>query len=169
MRFTGELQIPRLDQRGYERHLDKFLSEVIQQAARVWLNATVVRLIPIWSGASVATFLPLARAALMPLPNSPVSGAPDRRQEGRSKGSGGIDRGRRRWVYTFHYGTNLEHLIYNEFTNANISPDPTLFFRLLRPGPYNFQEAGRQAFLDFASRTRLPNPYRFIRVRRRRL
>ena len=59
--------------------------------------------------------------------------APDRRNEGRRASDGGLEIDRSKGTYHFHYATTLEHLIYNEFNNANITPDPGIFYRLTNP------------------------------------
>lgn len=60
--------------------------------------------------------------------------------------------------FEFTYSTTLAHLIYNEFNNANISPDPGLYSQLINPGPYRFQEKGLEAFQRVAADARLPEP-----------
>jgi hypothetical protein len=162
MKLTGTLSGPNLDLAGYLSKLDQVLTAAIQNAAREWLHATVVE-VPVWSGASVATFLKLAAAVAFPLGVSPVTGAPNRIPlgEGASTGSLELDKGKGR--YTFTYGTKLAHLIYNEFNNANTSPDPTLFGHLLEPGPYNFHAKGKDAFDRAAGGVRLPAVRDFIR------
>jgi hypothetical protein len=100
--------------------------------------------------------MPLASEAEFSLSASPRAGVPDRVSLGLNNSTGDIvveDSSAR-----FTYATSLAHLIYNEFNNANISPDPTLFAKLLRPGPYKFQEKGREAFLKEAQTVRLPDP-----------
>jgi len=139
--------------------------EQLSLAAFEWLNATADK-IPQWSGASAATFLHLARRIGYTLNIQQAGVAPDRVSLGLRHGDGDFkinsDQGR----YFFTYSTTLAHLIYNEFNNANISPDPTLFSRLLRPGPYHFQEKGRLAFLRVAAGVRLPNPFNSLKSKK---
>lgn len=145
MQFSGAIVIPKLNLSAYREALHRRLTEAIQNAAREWLHATVVE-VPVWSGASVATFLKLAAAVAFPLGVSPVTGAPNRVSLGFGASTGELLTDKDAGKYTFTYGTSLAHLIYNEFNNANTSPDPTLRSHLLTPGPYNFQAKGKDAF-----------------------
>lgn len=161
MKFSGTLKAPKLDLSAYLAKLDQKLTEAVQNAAREWLHATVSE-VPVWSGASVATFLKLAAAVAYPLGATPVTGAPNRVSLGQGASIGELNLDKSTGKYTFKYGTSLAHLIYNEFNNANTSPDPTLFGRLLEPGPYNFQAKGRDAFDRAAVGVQLPAVADFI-------
>lgn len=165
MKFKGTFIAPRIDLQKYKNAVRDELMEKLSLAAFEWLNATADQ-IPQWSGASAATFLHLARAVGYTLPISQSGIAPNRIPLGLGHGDGGFkieqDRGR----YFFHYGTTLPHLVYNEHNNANVDPDPTLFGRLLQPGPYRFQDKGRLAFLNVAGNTRLPNPFDSLKLNR---
>ena len=70
-------------------------------------------------------------------------------------------------VFTFEYTTTLEHLIFNEFNNANVTIDPKVFASLRNPGPYKFQEKGLLAFLTSVRDARLPRPTFIVRSTRR--
>lgn len=164
MKFTGSFQSPTLDLSAYLDRLHRDLTEAIQGAARDWLQATVTE-IPVWSAASVATFLKLARAVAFPLGVAPVTGGPNRIALGTGQSFGSVEMSKETGKYTFQYSTTLAHLIYNEFNNANVTPDPTLFSQLHQPGPYNFQAKGADAFDRVAGRVKLPSPSGFIAVR----
>ena len=158
MKWTGTFVAPHLNLAKYRTALRDQLVEQLSLAAFQWLDATAAN-ISQWSGASAATFLHLAREIGYSLPISQSETAPNRESLGLSKGNGEFVLDDARGRYFFTYSTTLEHLIYNEFHNANIVPDPHLFFRLLQPGPYRFQEHGQVAFLRAASSMRLPNPF----------
>ncbi|REJ65630.1 MAG: hypothetical protein DWQ31_16960 [Planctomycetota bacterium] len=164
MKFKGTLRAPRVNLASYRAELHKRFSELIVEAAHQWLDATVVSLIPVWSGASVATFHKLARSVNFALTAGHRPIAPDRRAEGMRNSEGGLAIDRQAGTYHFEYGTTLDHLIYNELNNANVSPDATLFARLLNPGPYKFQEAGVKAFRRIAERASLPDPRRHFKT-----
>jgi hypothetical protein len=164
VKFKGTLKTPRIDLNAYRAALHERLSKAIVEAAHEWLDATVIALVPEWSGASVSTFYHLARAVEFSLTAGTAGVAPDRRAEGRQAGDGGLEIDRAKGVYTFKYGTTLRWLIYNEFNNANVNPDPGLFYRLKQPGPYRFQEAGAKAFRQFAGKVRLPSPWKALKV-----
>lgn len=165
MRFTAKLQLPKFDKAGYRRAMNSHMTAVIQDAARLWLNATVASLIPIWSGASAATFLKLARAASYDLAPAPIGGVQSRTGLGQRESTGNIVAGRTQ--YWFEYGTTLRHLIFNEFNDANAGGDPAVFAHLVNPGPYQFQKAGQAAFMSFARTVRLPNPFDYVKVTQR--
>jgi hypothetical protein len=157
MQFKAIFQAPRVNFSAYRQLLQEQFAEHIAEAARIWLE-TVLPEIPIWSGASIATFFELASQASFALSAGPVAGAPNRVSLGLENATGDIVADAAAGQFTFEYATTLAHLIYNEFHNANLTPDSTLFSRLLTPGPYHFQEKGRQAFEQFASGVTLPDP-----------
>jgi hypothetical protein len=168
MKFTGTLVAPQIDLQKYTRILSDELLDRLSYAAFEWLDATAAT-IPQWSGASAATFLHLAREIGYSLSIDQAPGAPNRISRGlrESKGEFTIERDQGRVSFT--YSTTLAHLIYNEFNNANLHPDPTLFFRLINPGPYRFQERGRAAFQRVAASVRLPNPFKSLKITRIRV
>ena len=162
MKFKCSLIAPRIDLAGYRAALHKQLSEAIVEAAHEWLDATVVALIPEWSGASVSTFYHLSRAVNFSLTAGTAGIAPDRRSDGRRDSDGGLDIDRAKGTYIFNYGTTLRWLIHNEYNTPDT--DPNIFFRLKNPGPYHFQEAGAKAFRQYAQKVRLPDPRRHIKA-----
>ncbi len=161
MKFSGTLATPQLNLSAYMNALHQHLTDAIQNAAREWLHATVVE-VPVWSGASVATFLKLAAAVAFPLGASPIVGVMSRVALGQGSSIGELNLDKAAGKYTFTYGTSLAHLIYNEFNNANTTPDATLFAHLHQPGPYNFQAKGKDAFDRAAGRVTLPAVADFI-------
>lgn len=158
MRLSGSFKVPRIDFTRYRRELLDKLSDKTAEAAFNWLRSTTDD-IPVWSGASLATFLKLAREISFQLFITPVNSAPNRISLGASKSDGEFTADAEKGRFTFLYSTTLDHLIYNEFNNANVVPDPSLFFRLKNPGPYKFQEKGLLAFKQVAATGRLPDPY----------
>lgn len=166
MKFKGTLKSFRLDMRAYKLALHSHLSEQIANAAFLWLNA-VLSQIPVWSGASHATFLRLAREVGYTLAIQPrvISRIP----YGQRQGDGEVIADPAKGQYAFRFETSLAHLIYNEFNSANVTPDPTLFAQLLRPGPYGFQQVGVKVFQEFAKTVRLPNPFDDLKIKRHRV
>ena len=163
MRFKGTLKAPTVSMESYKRTLHEHLSDAIAHAAFEWLGAVLAE-IPVWSGASHATFLQLSREVGYALAISPT--VRSRESYGASHGDGEIVADKDSQQYTFTYETTLPHLIYNEFNNANITPDPTLLGKLKKPGPYHFQERGVKAFQGFAATVRLPSPWKSLKVRK---
>jgi len=62
MKVTFNFKVPALNLAGYKKALDDHMKEVVTQAAVDWLEAVALK-IPLWSGASRATFLKLAQEA----------------------------------------------------------------------------------------------------------
>lgn len=168
MRMTARLQIPRLDLNDARRQIADAMTDALTKSAFEWVLATTA-LIPVWSGASLATFLQLSRAIGVSLPINKAPNAPDRESLGERNGFGDVVLDERAGKFSFKYETTLPHLIYNEFNNANVSPDATLFASLLTPGPYHFQDAGREAFLRSLDNVGLPDPRAFIKVKVKRV
>jgi hypothetical protein len=165
IKFHASFQIPRVDIAAYQKELRKQLIEALTIGAFEWLNAALAE-IPAWSGASRATFLHLSREIGYSLNITPKTFAPrDGISRGMSASDGQFnldeaDKGR----VSFSYETTLRHLIYNEYNNANLVPDPGLFSHLVRPGPYNFQVKAAFAYLRAVGSAGLPNPRRYIKV-----
>lgn len=154
---------------AYRRDLLKMLLEEVSAGAFQWLDA-VLAVIPTWSGASRATFLSLSREIAYPLVINPTAFAPDRTSLGQRTSGGDFDTSKlQQGIVTFTYTTQLKHLIYNEFNNANVTPDSTLFSRLLQPGPYGFQERGREAFERVMAGIEMldPTDSRYLKIKRR--
>ena len=139
MKFTGTLVAPRIDLAKYRKALDKHLRETIAQALMEWLEATVLAEVPVWSGASRATFLQLARNIEYNIPIFPV--APSRVGRGMSESNGSLETDEAKGRYVFKYQTTLPWLIINEYFDAT-----QWGFHLKKPGPYDFQSKGQAAF-----------------------
>jgi len=161
MRFRGEFQLPSFDLKGYREALDRYFSKEIVDAARTFLNAATAN-IPVWSGASLGTFRPLAREAGYPLLIAPV--ARSFNSSPRPQSIGEIVRDKTKGIYSFEYSSDLRHLVFNEFNNANISPDSTLFGRLLTPGPYGAMAKGQRAIRRSMLKRPLPRLTKFISI-----
>jgi hypothetical protein len=152
MKFNGQFSIPRIDVAAYRSALDQHMSDMIAQALMAWLEAVLAE-IPVWSGASRATFVKLADSISYSLPITPT--VMDRTWKGEAQSDGSLTANKDTGEYSFTYGTTLPWLIWNEYHNANVEPDPTLFGRLIKEGPYNFQAVGARAFLAFADKVDL--------------
>lgn len=167
MKFTGTFRAPRLGMATYRKAMQEHLTDKITEAAVEWLGAVTPK-IPVWSGASASTFLPLARAVAYDYSfDARINNYGLRHAEG-TLDPGKSDPNR----YTFTYSTTLAHLIWNEFNNANINPDPTKWpppAELITPGPYEFQKAGQEAFEKFAEGVSLPDPFSALRIKQIRV
>lgn len=164
MKFKGSLVTLQFSLSDYQKRLHETLSNEIAHAAFVWLEA-VLSEIPTWSGASRATFLRLAREAEYTLTIDPK--VANRIPYGQRHGDGEITTDPEKGRYTFSYETTLRWLIHNEYNSPE--SDPEVFYRLLKPGPYHFQQKGQAAFRKFAAEVRLPSPWKSLTVRRHRV
>lgn len=176
MKVSASLGGVRVDLDGYRKALKRALATAIVQAASEWLFH-VSDAVPSWTGASRATMQHLALKAGFHVDMAITNErGVDRTGLGLSNSTGDVlldkaDEG----IVSFHYSTTLAHLIWNEFNNAMLVPDPTKFYTirgeekdytnpaLRKPGPYHFQEAGAKAVQQVFDRVELPNPADFIK------
>ncbi len=159
MKFTGALISPRFSLTAYRRAMDKCLREAVAQAVMEWLEATVIAEVPVWSGASRATFIALGRKIEYNIPIFPA--APSRTSQGEAQSDGDLVADPMTGRYVFTYMTTLPWLIVNEYFDATVWG-----FHLKKPGPYEFQLKGQAAFRKFAQTVRLPNPFDSLKLRR---
>lgn len=181
MKFRIRLQTATIEMDQYLLRMDKILTKHLNRAAQTWLNATVLLAIPVWSGASHATFLKLARAVNHPLTitgikktaKKGIARGTDGPRLGFQKSKGEVSLGQTPGLYTFTYETDLFRLVFNEFNNANENKEAGRVFSALRnPGPYGFQAVGKAAFLDYTDNAvELPSPWRktILKIRRIRV
>ena len=166
MKFTGTFLAPTIDIEGYKKALHDELKERLAEAAFQYLDAVLAK-VPVWSGASAATFLHLARTIDFPLNINPISHLGLGVAFGESQGTGKFDDGKANaGIFFFTYTTTLAHLIFNEQHDGNQSPGPGQTGLLRHPGPYHFQEAGQAAFEKVARTVRLPSPFASLKFRR---
>lgn len=163
MKFTGTLRAPKINMVAYKAALKEHLGNAIAQATILWLGK-IETLVPVWSGASMGTFLKLGSEIDFAIPIAPVGTAPNRIALGLENSNGKVTADEESGHFSFHYDTSLKHLIVNEYQNANLfkSKSGKQLFHLKRPGPYRFQEQGRQEFEKYAKDVRLPNPFDYL-------
>ena len=160
LKFTGTIQKPGIDVRAWKTRVITEMREQLKETARAWLEAAMAP-IPTWSGASLGTFSELASEVEFSYSISPTSlgrtiGLGP--AEGAARSSGVFGGDEQRGEFFFEYTTTLEHLIFNEFNNANTTFDPNIFHGLRSPGPYRFQEKGNAAANVALQNTHLPLP-----------
>lgn len=159
LEIRARFERPRFSLTSYRRALDRAITETLSRAAFEYIVSAVEQ-IPVWSGASRATFTQLASIISAPLSINPVvqSGV----SRGASQGSGGLEvrdgRG------SFVYQTTLPHLVFNESNDGNSTRGPGQFGTLRTPGPYNFQEIAGGRAEDVLNQFRGPDPSSFTRV-----
>ena len=173
MRFIARFKSININESAWRKQLNALLTKEIKRAATAWLNATVLSVIPIWSGASRATFTKLARAVSFPLTITGIKATSGDNPKalgpsvGIQKSRGSVSANEKSGRFTFTYGTTLFHLVFNESNNANQSPGAgKLYAKLLRPGPYNFQEIDKVAFEFYAqTNVELPSPWNKLKTK----
>lgn len=160
IKVSGTFRVPKIDKSRWLRETEDQMTDTLREAVVAWITAATAP-IPAWSGASLGTFSKLAASVDFQLNIDPTSRGLEKglgAGAGASQSTGRLNISVGKGDYGFEYSTTLRHLIFNEFNNANVTPDPAVFSRLRRPGPYQFQEAGRKAFEEVASRAQLPIP-----------
>jgi hypothetical protein len=157
MKFHAKLQKPKLNASKYRDALRKVLNEALAQAALVWIETTAEAVIPVWSGASRATFLALADKIDCLVTIQPV--VADRISLGTEYGTATFDPGTTPGVYSFSYVSTLPHLHINENYDARVWG-----FHLANPGPYHFQAQGRQALREYVSSIVYPGLASFLEL-----
>jgi len=177
MKFSATFELAQVDLGLYQKALDQTLREALAHAVFEYINE-VLSVIPVWSGASRATFLQLARQISMYIPIVPTawggtgaknhpsaSSILNRIPLGERCGTGKLNMDIGTGKYNFEYTNDLHYLTYNEYHDANSEKsDPAVFSQLKRPGPYNFQKKGAAAFESSARMARLPNPWQYLKI-----
>ena len=155
LKFKNNLKRLIFDDAKYKQLLHERLTETLVQGAFAWLT-TVVDIVPVWTGASQSTFTPLASQVGYALNITPDPNAYNRAELGLS--NVGLEWVTQNGHYSFTYSTTLNHLIVNEYHNANefLDENGNPYFHLKNPGPYNFQEAAAKAFEKEAAEATLP-------------
>lgn len=166
LKISAKLQTPMLNLQGYKQALERLARETMSLAMFEYV-VTATEIIPVWSGASQATFTELAQLAGVPLSITPSATArQDGTPNGASHGDAYLDVDGTDGKFMFVYQTDLPHLVYNEYVNANETPDDTLWGKLRKPGPYHFQrEAGKRVRAVFNNFTG-PDINRYIKAKR---
>jgi hypothetical protein len=148
-RITGQLALPSFNKNAYIDKLNKELRIHLIKCWGAWLDA-FLRVVPVWTGESVGSVLPLAAVIGRTVPIAPSPTAPgSRSSQGAAQSSAvmNLEDGKA----SITYQTNIYHLIINEQFDARI-----FGFHLINPGPYDFQGKGEKAFMAIASEIILP-------------
>jgi len=145
--------------------------KINQKAGRVWLTDAVFGTpIPIWSGASRASFARLAAKLNWYIPSGPrVLTCPFTRGHafGMKFDSGTEVYANKNIMYVgFQFATKLPHLLYNESNAPNPGPYPRPWSRGVRFTPYNFENRVLRTWKRYAERQKLPNPFQWLEVKR---
>lgn len=158
LKRKGDLKF---DVKSAVSELESYVQQFVKDGGIKWLDATVLAIIPTWSGASRATFEKLARDLGTSIPIGPIRSKKDRQSLGRStsQGSGFFsETGKHYFVYT----TQLRYLIYNEFNLATKGPPPQPFSNNVRFTPYRFQDAGDKAWAKHVTTFKFPSVWKHL-------
>ena len=163
MKVTHSFHAPRINVDQYRTALDRYMKEALAEGLMAWLDAVLLE-IPNWTGASRATFWRLAQTI-----NTQVDASGPRVGIGQRAGDGSMQTDKTKGIYTFTFSTTLPWLIWNEYHNANVDPDPTKYpppAKLHKPGPYGFQLKGVYAFQRIADKVKLPLVAPYVKAHR---
>jgi hypothetical protein len=166
MKFKPKFKYINIDINAYKKELESYLTNRLKESGYKWLDATVRTSthIPTWSGASRATFQRLAQELGTTVPIGPIVARKDRTSLGLANAQGsGVFIDSAAGSFKFTYATQLRYLAYNEFNPPVPGLPPQPFSNRVRYTPYRFQDKGQAAWEKFAAKTKLPNPYKFIR------
>ena len=169
--FYGSLYTFEFDMQDIKRDLFHEMIRINEKAGQVWLDEAVFQTpIPIWSGASRASFAMLASQLGTYIPSGPrVRGC--MYTNGHAFGKS-YDRGtqvykdRTAWYVGFQYATALPHLIYNENQSPAPGPYPAPFSNGVRFTPYMFEGRSLRAWKAVAKKSRLTNPFKHLKVKK---
>lgn len=133
---------------AYLKTRDEALKREMRNAAREWLAAVIPR-VPVWTGTSRGTLLPLARYLRQSIPISPLVS-----KEGKGPGLGetlgGFEFDDAGNQYTFEFTNFLEYFKFNDQNDASAHG-----FHLTHHTPWEAFEAGQKAF-EYYVETYLP-------------
>ena len=154
----------------YRKALLKSLEYASKLAGRAWLKAAIEETpIPVWSGASRATFSELAHELGVSISISNIRTKYDKIAEGQAASSGGVFSDPIKMEAGFNYETSLGHLAYNEYNKAMKGRYPQPWSNRVRFTPYHFQTRALDAWAARAAKYKMPNPYRIDFLKRRKL
>lgn len=145
------------DFQTFNEKLLEAIGKQMRNAARAFVRAAI-RNVPVWSGMSRGTYLPLGRFLRVAIPINPRAGVLDKRDVGErltmySAQDSFVRNGN---VFSFRFGHFVKHYMYQEFFRG---PSQT--------SPWKSYAAGRAAFLRYwedIGINRLPTIYEFMIV-----
>jgi hypothetical protein len=136
----------KFNKEAYSKALDEVLDIQIRQAARAWLRA-VYPLVPVWTGESRGSLIPLGQylRIAIPIVRNPSA---DRHGYSWRNEAHGIPKGHFNFEHLktlvrFSFSTDVKQYIINEESN----PNPPI--HLIHSAPWKSFEAGREAFFAY--------------------
>lgn len=164
-RFIPEFYFIDLDLGAYKQAAFNAMININERAGKEWIESAVFSTpIPIWSGASRATFENLAKELGTHIPTGPpAANAPDRTSLGKSSSTSRVIENKGTMYVGFIYSTSLAYLNYNEYNKAVAGPYPRPYSNRVRFTPYFFQARASAAWREIAQQAKLPDPLRYLR------
>jgi hypothetical protein len=170
MKATFDYSTIKFSLAAYTKDLNQQMTNQLKEAVGVWIS-TAVSVIPVWTGASHATFVKLAAkiGQSFSVGGGNIPGVRIGPSEGRSASRGTLTAWGGVWVA--EYSTTLWHLIYNEYNDGNLDKlTARVRSHLKKPGPYGFQDKANTAFKAYVDKyVRMPKPWNYITVIQRKV
>lgn len=132
-----------LDPQRYTKTLDKTMEVQLRQAARAWLRAVIVK-VPVWTGMSRGSLIPLGAFLRVKIPITPVASKPGMGPLAGSLRSS-FNFTKRGTSYSFEFDESVAHYTINEFFDVSHT------IKLITPGPYNSFRFGAAAFQAYVT------------------
>jgi hypothetical protein len=160
-----------LDVGRFTKTLDATMEIQLRQAARAWLRAVIVK-VPVWTGMSVGSFIPLGAFLRVKIPIVPSASpfAQAAIRQGRTAAAGAaastFEFRKEGHKYIFEFDEGVPSYAINEY--FNVKPP----INLITPGPYGSFRAGEQAFQDYVTNEipkRLPRIENIVVTKKRAL
>jgi hypothetical protein len=161
MRFEVKAKIISFERTRFINDLVKVADEQMRQAAREWLRAVILK-VPVYTGASRGSLLPLGRYLNIAIPIHPVVRHPRWSPEvGALMQFFNFSHDLPSLTWTFQYSTQVPHYLINEF-NVGLGQPP-----LIEPTPWRSFAAGKIAWDNYVRTEffrRLPKISDYIRT-----
>jgi hypothetical protein len=150
----------------YKKVVLNALINLNERAGRAWIDAAIRQTpIPVWSGASRATFQRLAQSLGTSIPMDPIVAPESRVSLGRASSAGsGVVKDAGKPYVGFVYSTNLRYLAYNEYNQAIKGPYPRPWSNNVRFTPYFFQQRALTDWQKVAATAKLPDIRNYIKT-----
>jgi len=169
-----EIDFLDFDQDKFHKGLFDYGNRLIRKAGRAFCQE-IYNNVPVWSGMSLASLTPLARAVRFAMPITPREGAPDRRAQGRSMGSAPMDTitvsGTANMEFSFNWTTDVPQFNIHDQTPRATLKDPkagyTMTGRRVKPAwraVEQAQEAAEKVIDDGMENVPKPTDYMVRRL-----
>jgi len=156
MKLTGFFAEINFSTRAAEKAINEKVEQEVFRAWDAWITE-FIRIVPVWSGASVGTILPLAEIIGRSVTINAPQGHAHSNESSRGAGASSATLTNASGKVTIEYRTALMHLLINNAIDATV-----FGFNLKKPGPYNIDQHCANAFLETIREARLPDLSKFF-------